>query len=79
MTVLDLEQSKVSMPVLVIVSSVCVFSSHDSLRLTRRPRLTSSRYVCMTIRFVACRSLDLCRILFFGRFCLAKAYAATLS
>ena len=39
-----------------------------SLRPTRRPRLTSSRYVRMAIRFVALRSLDLSRILFFGRF-----------
>ena len=47
------------MPVLIIVSSVRVFSSHDSLRPTRRPRLTSLRYVRMAIRFVARRSLDL--------------------
>ena len=68
MTVLDLGRSKVSTLVLIIVSSVRVFSSHDSLRPTRRPRLTSSRYVRMAIRFVARRSLDLSRILFFGRF-----------
>ena len=53
MTVLDLGRSKVSMPVLIIVSSVRVFSSYDSLRPTRRPRLTSSRYVRMAISFVA--------------------------
>ena len=53
MTVLDLGRSKVSMPVLIIVSNVRVFSSHDPLRPTRRPRLTSSRYVRMAIRFVA--------------------------
>ena len=78
MTVLDLGRSKVSMPVLIIVS-LRVFSSHVSLRPTRRPRLTSLRYVRMAIRIVARRSLDLSRILFFGRFCLAKGCTATVT
>ena len=79
MTVLDLGGSKVSMPVFIIVSSVRVSSTHDSLRPTRRPRLTSWRYGRMARRFVARRSLDLSRILFSGRFCLAKACTATIS
>ena len=32
-----------SKPVLIIVSNASVFSSHDSLHPTRRPRSTSSR------------------------------------
>ena len=79
MTVLDLGGSKVFMPVLIIVSSVSVFSSHDSLLPTRGPRLTSARYFRMARRFVARRSLDLSRILFFGRSCLAKGCTATVS
>ena len=79
MTVLDLGGSKVSMPVLITVSSVRAFYSHDSLRPTRRPRLTSSRYDRMARRFVARRSLDLSRILFFERSCLAKGCTDTVS
>ena len=79
MTVLDLGGSKVSMPVFILVLSVRVFSSHDSLRPTRRPSLTSSRYVRMVRRFVARRSLVLSRNLFFERFCLAKRCTATVS
>ena len=55
---LDFKGSSVSILVVITVSNVLDFSSHESLFPTGRSRLTSSRYFRMAKRFVGLRSLD---------------------
>ena len=73
---LDFKGSSMSVPVLITVSNVLDFSSHESLFPTRRSRLTSSRYFRMA---VGLRSLDFKVDLFLGKWILAKAWTSTVS
>ena len=59
-----LSGSSVSIPDLITVSKVFVFSSQKSFVPTRRSRSTSSRYFRIPRRFVVLRSLDFIMILF---------------
>ena len=78
-TFLDFKGSSMSIPVLITVSNVLDFSSHESLFPTRRSRLTSSRYFRMAKRFVGLRSLDFSVDLLLGKWILAKAWTSTVS